>query len=185
MLVIYFVSLLYLIITILVSSKLDYFKNYKKLREEYWKEYLEFLKKGINMTVNEIEETRRKLNKMLLEQLKLSIIIFSIYLILFVLATTIINLFSPEIVENQPYGDMCIVDGKYIYEKGVYKIPDLFEDKTIELEGSNFVCQPVLVLPFSIFNIKYVIGNLKIFILFVIINSIILEILKKLLNLKF
>lgn len=183
--VIYVLSLIYVIINTLLVGRLSYFKRYTELRNEYWKEYIDFLKRGLNMSSEEIESKRKRLNEMLLEQLKLSMIIFSIYILIFGLMITTINVISPEHSENHPYGDFCIVDGKYIYEKGVYKQPDLFQDKVIEIEGSKFVCQPVLILPFSIFNLKYVIGNLKIFILFIIINSLLLAILKKLLNLKF
>ncbi|MCS7122474.1 MAG: hypothetical protein NZ908_00765 [Candidatus Micrarchaeota archaeon] len=172
---------IYILISDLIVSRQQFYRRYIELSNEYWKEYFDFLKNGLKMTPEQIEEKRRRFNYLLLEQLKTMFIMISVYGLLFGSMVALIQILVVEPPKEYPYGDICIVDDKYIYEKGLYKNPDLINEVIIQdPKGNRFVCpSAVLYLPFQILNLRYVVGEVKIFIFFIIVLSILYSFIKR------
>ncbi|MEM1971352.1 MAG: hypothetical protein QW336_00980 [Candidatus Anstonellales archaeon] len=179
--IIFLLALIYSSISVFFIARQDFYKKYQEGNKRYWEEYVKFLKDGLKMTPEQIEERKNLLNSLLMEQFKNMLKISVVYLIMFLGAASIIQFLIVESPANHPYGSICIVDNKYIYENGVYKVPDLFHDQIVQdINPESYVCpRAILYLPFPILNLRYVVGEIKIFIFFVIIISIVLGILKK------
>lgn len=175
-------AFLYVLISQLVISKQQFYRKYIELSQEYWKEYFDFLKNGLKMSSEEIEMKRKRFNYLLIEQLKTLFMMIGAYGLLFGGIVFLIHLIVVDSPRDYPYGEICIVDDKYIYERGIYKSPDLINEIIIDdPKGKKFVCpSAVLYLPFQVLNLRYVVGEVKIFIFFIIVISILYSLINKL-----
>jgi hypothetical protein len=140
----------------------------------YRKEYFENVKKMFSAkTEQEILELNKKTESLFIllmkENFKFLLVSFGLFLAFYLI------LEPQKEFSKEPTAQLCLTnDSSIIYEDGKFLKSDIFEKIEIneKLNVSYYCPKNVLYLPFPIFNLKYIIGDFKIFIFFVILISI-------------